>query len=37
MHSIRATTGSKDPGLGVVFFEGFYRQFEAVEKSILVD
>jgi aminopeptidase I len=31
MHSVRATTGSKDPGLGVALFEGFYRYFEGVD------
>ena len=37
MHSIRATTGSDDPGLGVKFFEAFFREFEAVEGTIRVD
>lgn len=31
MHSIRATTGSQDPGLGVKLFEGFFRHFEKVD------
>jgi len=30
MHSIRATTGAKDPGLGVKLFEGVYRWFDQV-------
>ncbi|KAF2672741.1 peptidase M18 aminopeptidase I [Microthyrium microscopicum] len=30
MHSIRATTGSLDPGLGVQLFQGFYESFEDV-------
>lgn len=30
MHSIRATTGSKDPGLGVQLFHGFFKHFETV-------
>ncbi|KAI7297193.1 hypothetical protein KC315_g18574, partial [Hortaea werneckii] len=33
MHSIRATTGSKDPGLGVLCFRGFLNGFEAVDKD----
>ncbi|KAF1991155.1 peptidase M18, aminopeptidase I [Aulographum hederae CBS 113979] len=33
MHSIRATTGSLDPGLGVMLFEGFLKHFEKVEKE----
>ncbi|BFZ55292.1 hypothetical protein PYCC9005_002332 [Savitreella phatthalungensis] len=37
MHSIRATTGSKDPGLGVKYWEAFFREFEAVEGTIKVD
>ncbi|ORY83266.1 aminopeptidase I [Protomyces lactucae-debilis] len=37
MHSIRATTGSKDPGLGVKYFEGFFRHFEHVEGTVTVD
>lgn len=31
MHSIRATTGSLDPGLGVKFFRGFLEGWEGVE------
>lgn len=31
MHSIRATTGSLDPGLGVKFFKGFLDKFEEVD------
>ena len=31
MHSIRATTGSRDPGLGVRLFEGFFDWFEEVD------
>ncbi len=30
MHSIRATTGSKDPGLGVKLFQGVFKHFEKV-------
>ena len=37
MHSIRATTGAKDPGLGVKYFEAFFREFEAVEGLVHVD
>lgn len=37
MHSIRATTGTNDPGLGVQFFEGFFRHFETTEGTIRVD
>jgi len=33
MHSIRATTGSLDPGLGVKLFKGFFEEFEAVDKE----
>lgn len=33
MHSIRATTGSLDPGLGVVTFQGFLEEFEAVDRE----
>ena len=32
MHSIRATTGSLDPGLGVQLFKGFYDHFEEVDE-----
>jgi len=31
MHSIRATIGSLDPGLGVKIFAGFFENFEAVD------
>ena len=31
MHSIRATTGSLDPGLGVGLFKGFFDHFEEVD------
>lgn len=33
MHSVRATTGSLDPGLGVKLFTGFLDGFEAVDKE----
>jgi aminopeptidase I len=33
MHSIRATTGSLDPGLGVKIFKGFLDHFESVDKE----
>ena len=33
MHSIRATTGSKDPGLGVFAFQSFLERFEEVERE----
>ncbi|KAI9765488.1 MAG: hypothetical protein M1840_007314 [Geoglossum simile] len=33
MHSIRATTGSLDPGLGVKVFKGFLDHFEEVDKE----
>ncbi|PNS16528.1 Aspartyl aminopeptidase [Sphaceloma murrayae] len=33
MHSIRATTGSLDPGLGVKAFQGFLDHFEEVDKE----
>lgn len=33
MHSIRATTGSLDPGLGVFTFQSFLENFEAVDKE----
>ncbi|KAF4555154.1 Aminopeptidase I zinc metalloprotease (M18)-like protein [Elsinoe fawcettii] len=33
MHSIRATTGSLDPGLGVKAFQGFLDHFESVDKE----
>ena len=31
MHSIRATTGSRDPGLGVKLFKGYFDHFEDVD------
>ncbi|KAH0088321.1 peptidase M18, aminopeptidase I, partial [Aureobasidium melanogenum] len=31
MHSIRATTGTSDPGLGVQMFQGFLDGFEEVD------
>ncbi|EXJ93838.1 hypothetical protein A1O1_02231 [Capronia coronata CBS 617.96] len=31
MHSIRATTGSLDPGLGVKLYKGFFDYFEQVD------
>lgn len=33
MHSIRATTGSLDPGIGVKTFAGFFEHFESVDKE----
>ncbi|CCK68309.1 metalloaminopeptidase APE1 KNAG_0A06510 [Huiozyma naganishii CBS 8797] len=30
MHSIRATTGCKDVGLGIKFFQGFYKEWRSV-------
>lgn len=33
MHSIRATTGADDPGLGVKAFRGFFDGFESVDAS----
>ncbi|CDM35848.1 hypothetical protein DTO013E5_5368 [Penicillium roqueforti] len=33
MHSIRATTGSLDPGLGVKLFKGFFDYYEEVDKE----
>lgn len=33
MHSIRATTGSLDPGLGVRLFKGFYDHYQDVDKE----
>ncbi|KAF2403042.1 peptidase M18, aminopeptidase I [Trichodelitschia bisporula] len=35
MHSIRATTGAKDPGLGVKVFEAFYGEFEKVDGEVV--
>ncbi|KAK3077402.1 hypothetical protein LTS18_010356, partial [Coniosporium uncinatum] len=37
MHSIRATTGSLDPGLGVMMFEGFLKYYEKVDKEFRDD
>ncbi|CAL3973320.1 unnamed protein product [Diplocarpon coronariae] len=31
MHSIRATVGAQDPGLGVKLFKGFFDHFESVD------
>ncbi|KAG0646531.1 Leucine aminopeptidase IV [Hyphodiscus hymeniophilus] len=33
MHSIRATTGALDPGLGAKIFKGFFDSFESVDKE----
>ncbi|KAL1957041.1 hypothetical protein VTO42DRAFT_6418 [Malbranchea cinnamomea] len=33
MHSIRATTGSLDPGLGVKLFKGFFDYFQQVDRE----
>ena len=33
MHSIRATIGSLDPGLGVQLFKGFFDYFEEVDEE----
>jgi aminopeptidase I len=33
MHSVRATTGNLDPGLGVMAFLGFLNGFESVDKE----
>ncbi|KAF1347254.1 aspartyl aminopeptidase [Lizonia empirigonia] len=33
MHSIRATTGSRDPGLGVFAFQSFLERFEGVDRE----
>ena len=35
MHSIRATTGSLDPGLGVQLFKGFFDYFEEVDREFV--
>ncbi|KAL2825909.1 glycosyl hydrolase family 71-domain-containing protein [Aspergillus cavernicola] len=35
MHSIRATTGSLDPGLGVKLFKGFFDYFEEVDAEFV--
>lgn len=34
MHSIRATTGSLDPGLGVKLFKGFFDWYEEVDAEM---
>lgn len=33
MHSIRATTGDRDPGLGVQLFKGFFDHYEEVDQE----
>ncbi|KAL1303007.1 hypothetical protein AAFC00_003323 [Neodothiora populina] len=33
MHSIRATTGNLDPGLGVICFEGYLNGFEDIDRE----
>lgn len=33
MHSIRATTGALDPGLGVKFFKGFFDNWEKIDNE----
>jgi len=33
MHSIRATTGSLDPGLGVKLYKGFFDHYEEVDEE----
>jgi aminopeptidase I len=33
MHSIRATTGSLDPGLGVQLFKGFFDHYQEVDRE----
>ncbi|ORY71115.1 aminopeptidase I zinc metalloprotease [Pseudomassariella vexata] len=33
MHSVRATTGALDPGLGVKFFKGFLDNWEKVDRE----
>jgi len=35
MHSIRATTGSLDPGLGVKLYKGLFDHFEEVDKEFI--
>ncbi|MCJ1409405.1 hypothetical protein MMC19_003486 [Ptychographa xylographoides] len=35
MHSIRATTGSLDPGLGVKLFAGFFDHYEEVDAEFV--
>ena len=34
MHSIRATTGSLDPGLGVKLFKGFFDFYQCVDEEL---
>ena len=34
MHSIRATTGALDPGLGVKLFAGFFEDYETVDEEL---
>jgi aminopeptidase I len=36
MHSIRAACGSRDPGLGVQIFTGFYQYFEEIDSEFEV-
>lgn len=33
MHSIRATTGSRDPALGVKFFSAFFERWAEVDEE----
>ena len=35
MHSIRATTGALDPGLGVRLFKGFFDHYESVDAEFV--
>lgn len=35
MHSIRATCGSNDPGLGVKIFAAFFEHFEEVDAEFM--
>jgi len=35
MHSVRATTGAFDPGLGVKVFKGFFESFESVDAEFV--
>ena len=37
MHSIRATTGSLDPGLGVKFFKGFLDNWQKIDEEWISD
>ncbi|KZO99400.1 peptidase M18, aminopeptidase I [Calocera viscosa TUFC12733] len=34
MHSIRGMTGSKDPGLGVKWMEGLFREYEGLQEYV---